>query len=406
MIVRSTPERLAATITIDEAVARRWDTVVVGAGPAGTATATRLAAAGRAVIVVDRDDFPRGKICGCCLSGTAVAELAAIGVDVRTPAVGGVPLERVRLVVRGRRTSLCMPSGVVLSRETLDAELLRRAIAAGCRWLPRTHVGGCDLESGAVRVSVRTGSAAPAGMMAERCVIATGLGDHVRLGAAAADGARRRDRPAGRIGIGGWLPEDAADLEPGELVMAVARRGYCGLVRLEDGRLDLAAAVDRRAVAAASGLLPLLLQVLEESGLTDDMPRLAASLAGAPLKATPRLTHAAALVAGRGRILRVGDAAGYVEPFTGEGIGWAVSAARILAETLLDTPPEAVASRYASRFRCHARPARARCRGVALAVRMPLAVAAVGGLARCLPPLARRMVPWVVGGAPSGGHGR
>ncbi|MBM4021948.1 MAG: FAD-dependent oxidoreductase [Planctomycetes bacterium] len=401
MMVSPAPGPMPTTLTLDEAVARRWDMVIVGAGPAGAATALRLAAAGHAVLIVDRDEFPRGKVCGCCLSSAAIAELDALGIDVRSSAVGGVPLERVRLMVRRRWTPLGMPSGIVLSREALDVTLLRRAIEAGCHWLPHAHVSGCDVVDTEARVAMRAGAGQVATLRARRCVIATGLGDHVRIGVAATDRRRRRVNAAARIGLGAWLPEDAADLGPGELVMAVARHGYCGVVRLEDGRLDLAAAVDRRAVAAVSGPASLVVEVIDESGLGRAMPGLAPALARVPLRATPRLTHDAPLVAGGGRILRVGDAAGYVEPFTGEGIGWAISAARILADTLLDTAAEEVGVRYASRHRRYARPARTRCRGVALAVRVPLAIAAAGSLARFAPPLARRLVPWVVGGVPS-----
>ena len=52
-----------------------WDVVVVGAGPAGAAAATKLGKNGLRVLLLDREDFPRPKVCGCCLSPLALNEL-------------------------------------------------------------------------------------------------------------------------------------------------------------------------------------------------------------------------------------------------------------------------------------------------------------------------------------------
>ncbi|MCE2727815.1 MAG: FAD-dependent oxidoreductase, partial [Planctomycetaceae bacterium] len=71
---------VAATIDLDAAAALCWDVVIVGAGPAGGAAALRLARHGLRVIVIDRGALPRGKLCGCCLSAAAVAELRSLDI--------------------------------------------------------------------------------------------------------------------------------------------------------------------------------------------------------------------------------------------------------------------------------------------------------------------------------------
>jgi 2-polyprenyl-6-methoxyphenol hydroxylase-like FAD-dependent oxidoreductase len=110
--------------------------------------------------------------------------------------------------------------------------------------------------------------------------------------------------------------------------MACARDGYAGLVGLEDGRLDIAAAVRPAAVRRSGGIGPLVAQILAEAGFPA-VPGVAELL----WKGTPALTRTARKVE-ENRVFRVGDAAGYVEPFTGEGIAWALSGGRVLARLL------------------------------------------------------------------------
>lgn len=390
---------VAATITTSAAAATRWEVVVVGAGPAGAATALRLARGGRKVVLVDRDGMPRPKVCGCCLSTRARDELRSL---LPGPAdrsiVGEVPLDAVRLVAAGRAVRLPLPAGGVVSRESLDAALVRAAIAAGADWLPHVTVAGITEPTAAGAPLVVAGRTATRDcrLTAAHVVIAAGLADHVRVPDATNV---RAARPGSRMGVGCVLDDDAGDLAAGELVMAVGRSGYCGIVRLEDGRIDVAAAVDRRAVAAADGPAGAVAAILREAGADRAGVGFAsAALAAAICRATPPLTRAAPLVAGATRrIFRVGDAAGYVEPFTGEGMGWALAGARLVSDAVLDAADPAAA--YASAHAACFAPLHGRCRRVAAALRQPALVAAAIGAARVWPWAARRAVPFVVGAA-------
>jgi 2-polyprenyl-6-methoxyphenol hydroxylase-like FAD-dependent oxidoreductase len=105
-------------------------------------------------------------------------------------------------------------------------------------------------------------------------------------------------------------------------------------------------------------------------------------------------------------VVRIGDAAAYVEPFTGEGIGWALAAARILARALTAgvvpgalRDPQAAAADYARDHARHFRPRHGRCRRVASGLRVPALVHGALGAARLAPWAARRFVPVVVGAA-------
>lgn len=395
---------VAPTLTAAAAARLLWDVVIVGAGPAGAAAGRRLAAAGMRVIVVDRAELPRGKVCGCCLSRRAVGELVSLGVG-RAPA-GAVPLDRVRLLHRGLDTVIGLPGGSVVSREALDAALLRHAIEAECHWLPGLHVAAVESQGQTAHAVVHGGVVRDGGktlsIPARFVLLATGLADHVRIVGDGMPAGRPRIDGASRLGIGTTLRADASSLPSGELVMAIDRVGYCGVVRLEDGRIDVAAALDRVALADRGGDVGDTVARVVEAAASGRTSLPVDAFRECSWRATPPLTRHSAVVAGStGRILRIGDAAGYVEPFTGEGIGWALSSARLVTGSLLGPhglrDPASVSVRHvASQRRCFAGPHR-RCALVSGGLRRPAVVATAMTAARTLPGLARCVLPVLIG---------
>jgi len=377
------------------------------------------------VLLIDRGSMPRHKVCGCCLSPLAYAELRMLEslLPAQPDSVGRIPatpLGSVSLAAAGRVVSMPLPSGGVISRETLDTHLVQQAITAGGHWLPEVLItaisespsaGSTASQSSHLTIAARlqhsSADDAALHLQAEMVVLATGLADGVRLPTTGdpENSPRRHVAAQSRVGIGATLPPEASDLPAGELLMVVAEQGYCGLVRLEDGRIDLAAAVDKRLLAqagspaAAAGVI-----VNQGCGPSDRRVPSAASLAAATFRATPALTHAASLVVGEaGRIFRVGDAAGYVEPFTGEGIGWALASARALAmaasaqERAAALVTDAIANRYGDLHRRLLEAHHARCRRVAWAVRRPGLVGGAVRLAQCFPWAAGHVAPSLIG---------
>ncbi len=411
----------AATISPAAAARTPWQVLVVGAGPAGAAAAHRLAVRGLRVLLVDRGSMPRSKVCGCCLSVAAIAELRLFERGAARLPLGAIPLRTVRVAHRGRSVSLPLAGGAVVSRERLDAALVDAAIMAGCHWLPHSLltglVDGGDSAVATATLAVRPAAEAaalPTTITAECIVLATGLADRVRARVAPGtdaptdghDGAEMPDD--NRVGLGTTLPPGMADLPCGELTMAIGSDGYCGMVRLEDGRIDVAAAVSRVALArrASPGHTVAAILAVAAGDGGGAWPSLDA-IATAEFRATPPLTRRAPLVGGTsGRILRCGDAARYVEPFTGEGIGWALASGRILAESLLavepgaEAPPgpAAAAARYEVAHRHRFEAAHARCRRVSLALRHPAVTMAALEAARLAPWAVRRLLPIVIGG--------
>lgn len=318
---------LTADLTRDAAAGPRWDVVVVGAGPAGAVTAHALAGRGVSVLLVDRAEFPRTKVCGSCLTPRALGLLAHAGLGHLPDRLGAVSLDRLQLAAGGRRASLRLPGGVALSRTALDAALVDEARARGVHFLPGTRASLGDVagETRLVRLH-RDGSSVVA--CARLVIAADGLGGRLL------HGDRREVAADSRLGAGVLCTNADHAYEPGTIYMACGHAGYVGLVRVEDGRLDIAAAFDASAVTAAGGLGQLASAVLREAGLPA-VP----TLESQPWKGTPALTRRAATL-GAERVLVVGDAAGYVEPFTGEGIAWAFAAAIAVVPLALEAVQE------------------------------------------------------------------
>ncbi len=363
-----------------------YDAVVIGAGPAGSVAARELARRGASVLLVERAAFPRPKVCGCCLNDAAVATLAAVGLGDLPRRCGAVPLTGVRVAAGRRSADLPLP-GVAVSREAFDVALRDAAVKAGA-----TALHGVRATLGALRDGGREitliGDGGARTVTARVVVVANGLGGRLDPGDPAFD---TLPAAGSRIGAGVTVPpSDGPDFyAPGRVFMATAPGGYVGLVRLEDGRLDLAAAFDAGFVRTAGGLGHAAAAVLASVGWP-----LPPNVAGLPWKGTPTLTRRPRAVAGP-RWFAVGDAAGYVEPFTGEGMAWAVQSAVALAPIAFNA-----VGKWADRRRVEWEDAHARllgnrrwtCRAVARVLRSPGATAAAVRVLAALPGLARPVV--------------
>jgi flavin-dependent dehydrogenase len=297
------------------AAAGTWDALVVGAGPAGAVAARALARRGVRVLLVDKAQFPRWKVCGCCLNGSALRTLAELGLATLPGRFNAPALSTVRLAAGGREATLALPSGVALSRSCLDRALIDEAMAAGASFRPSTRASWVEEVPEGIHVDLHSGDETIA--ISPRVVLAAdGLvaGFTRRI-----PGVRSKVAANSRIGAGTILLNSPATYPSGTIHMAIGRGGYVGLVRLEDDSLDVAAAFDASFVSDAGGLAPAACQVLDDAGLSE-----LSALRDARWRGTPLLTRRIIPPVSR-RLFLIGDAARYVEPFTGEGIAWALA---------------------------------------------------------------------------------
>ena len=274
------------------------------------------------MLLADRSAFPRTKVCGCCLNGAALNGLEAAGLGGLPAAAGAPELERVELIGYGRRVNLPLPGGRVLSRKVLDAALIDAARESGTIFLPETMatLGGSTPEGWSVELKPPDGLGTRE-VFARVVVCADGLSGgflrrHSRFAPTLA--------AASRIGVGLIAEASGSDLRRGVIRMAVAPEGYVGVVRLEDGSLDIAAALDRSQLGQTSPET-VVRRILRSGAALSDFE------VTWGLKGTPPLTRHRRVIADR-RLFLLGDSTGYVEPFTGEGIAWAMNSA------LLATP--------------------------------------------------------------------
>jgi flavin-dependent dehydrogenase len=372
---------LAATTTLKSASDRFWDVLVVGAGPAGALAARQLAAGGASVLLVDKSRFPRWKVCGCCLNGSALAALRSVGLEQLPIRAGGVPLARWQLATRLGKAGLRLRSGLALSRQALDAALIEEAIEAGAAFLPESRAQIQRVDGDARRVQVQQSDELQT-LRARWVVCADGLSGGALRGQA---GLEPRVSRAAHMGAGVVLDGAADDYLPGVIYMACARPGYVGLVRLEDGRLDIAAALHVAAARGSGGPGPLAAELLDRVGLP-----VPPGLAEAAWKGTAPLTRRPDRVAAE-RLILAGDAAGYVEPFTGEGIAWALWSAVAAAPLVLRCLESGEHGPSLPWLRWHARSIGRRhlaCRMMSTALRQPLLVNVLGAVVNYAPWLA------------------
>ena len=312
------------------------DVIVVGAGPAGAASAILLAERGFDVVVLDRAAFPRPKLCGEYLSPEAARVLDRLGVLKLLDAAGAVPLAGMRItapdgtVVTGRYRAIgrwrpYRDHALAVPRETLDNLLADRLRALPVDFRERVRVSDVLIERGrVVGVEATDASGAPQRFRAPLVVAADGRASVVahRLGL-------RRPHPLARMAFVTYLTglADAGDV--GEIF--VDPPDYAILNPVAPDRVNMSIVVPLAHGAPFSERLDAFFVARVKQ-----LPHLARRVAGATIATRVRalgpLAYRVAPPAVGGVVL-VGDAAGFYDPFTGEGVFTGLRSAELAAET-------------------------------------------------------------------------
>ncbi|MGC4893233.1 geranylgeranyl reductase family protein [Micromonospora sp. DT31] len=306
-----------------------WDVVVVGAGPAGAAAALGARRAGAArVLLLDRSDFPRDKACGDGIAAHALDVLAELGV---TDAVDGYPpLPALRLVGPGGGTvarPLPRPAYTV-PRRVFDARLVRAAVAAGAE-LRRHTVRRVEVTAEGVLLDGELSARALVGADGAGSVVRRALGHPVNP-----------DRHLA-LAIRGYAP--APPGPPEQLIVTSGTRwpAYAWAFPIGDGRANVGyGEVLRGDPLSRARLLEgmaALLPGVDPATVTD-------------LRAhhLPLSTHRP--TPGRGPVVLAGDALSLINPFTGEGIFYALRSGALAGAAAARAPADA-ARGYAAALR-------------------------------------------------------
>ncbi|MFF3853313.1 geranylgeranyl reductase family protein [Micromonospora sp. NPDC002575] len=326
------------------AVENDADVIVVGAGPGGSATAYHLARHGVRVLLLEKTEFPREKVCGDGLTPRAVRQLIRMGVDTSTEA-GWLHNRGLRVIGGGVRLELDWPDlasfpnyGLVRTRLDFDDLLAQRAVSAGAKLRTSVNVTGpvLDADDRVVGVVAEVGpEKEPATFRAPLVVAADGVSGRFPL---ALGLAKREDRPIG-VAVRRYYRSPAKHdddyLESwlelrgkgnGELLP-----GYGWIFGLGDGRVNAGLGILNSSTAFGKTnyrrlLTDWLANTPQDWGLADEANAEGPILGAALPMGFNRVPHYT-----RG-VLLVGDSGGMVNPFNGEGIAYAMESGELAAE--------------------------------------------------------------------------
>jgi flavin-dependent dehydrogenase len=338
----------------------RPEIVIAGGGPAGATAAILLAAAGARVRVLDKAVFPREKLCGEFVSPEAIPILARTGLLPSLAARASRMSEAVFTSPSGKSLRLPVPDAsprrappgshraveaLGIPRLEMDAALLARAAALGADVVEGFEARALGFSEGRA-VEVRGHARGGAGDISfpARAILAADGRDSTL--ARLVDPLRRRRPASPRFGIKAHY-RGVTGLR-GRVELHWFRGGYVGLTDLGEGRANVCSLIDR----SVAGDIPREPErIVRELFFTNPCARarLAAAERVSDWHAVGSLVFRSETPA-RAGVLFLGDAAGTIDPFAGEGMSMAFRSAEIAVEEILRDPARAPV-RYAPRWR-------------------------------------------------------
>ncbi len=283
------------------------DVAIVGAGPGGSTLASLLARRGYSVALIDRDAFPRDKLCGEFLSYDALPIIDALGINL-----GDAPrIERCRVVSRHRVYEFPFPHAARgVSRMLLDDTLLRCAVTSGARSITSMATAvarhSVTLEDGLVNAAVVVGAWGRWGRFDQQLGRA-----FVRDRSHRNFGFKRHYRGAGAEGV---------------IELYSFAHGYLGVNDVEDGITNICGLVHARRLQGHKGRWDAFVETIrsEEPSLEAMYARYVPAQDGF-LSSEPVIFRARSAV--EEGIFMIGDASGVIDPLTGNGMAMALQSA-------------------------------------------------------------------------------
>jgi len=297
---------------------KQYDLIVVGAGPAGSTCAALCAENGARIMILEAARFPRDKVCGDCLNPAVWPILDRLGLSSAVRALPSTVPRVMRFSVSGHlEVEIPMSTSVeglssgeerIVRRREFDALLAHRALELGAGFRDGSPVTNIRQTSGIWEITIASGET----YQSRRIVAADGRNSLI---------ARNQrhypsERKDGRIGIQAHIPHPPG--YDGALVMRIYRNGYGGIADLGNGMANLCL------VANQASLKELRKEAEEFHHLSTTTE----------WRSITPISRSHAREPARNGIYLCGDAARVVEPFTGEGISYALRSGALLADIL------------------------------------------------------------------------
>lgn len=318
------------------------DVLVIGAGPGGIAAAITASSRGCSVVCVDKAGFPRDKTCGDGLTTSALRQLEALGLThAEFEAIdAAIVRETVLVSPSGRRVTLPLPAdglhAAVITRRDLDAALVALARRRGVDVREHCAVEKLTVHHDEVEVLLAGGTP----LRARHLIAADGHWSTVR----------RALEPDAPRDLGEWhaVRQYFAEIDDDRLWVLFEGDllpGYAWVFPLPGGGANVGYGVLRGDGRSGRDLKQLWPELLARPVMRDVLgPRANPT---EPVRAWPIPTRYDPARLTNGRVLFVGDAAGVVDPLTGEGIAQAIESGVLAAEAIASSgEPAAVAARY------------------------------------------------------------
>ena len=301
-------------------MAENYDLVVIGGGPAGTAAAITGARAGARVVLLERGRLPRQRVCGEFVSAEGVETLRRLApavaerLLVSAPRIGGS-----RVFVDGQCIEVPVePAAASITRYELDFALWQAAEAAGAECRLETEVGAIESSGSGFMVTCTAGGGCATPTI-EAAAVIDASGRWSKLRASAVQPAR------GRRYIGLKAHFRTLEVERPTVDLYFFEGGYCGVQPIAGGMVNACAMV--RAEVASS-----IDEVLRQHPALSERSRQWQQV-GDAVSTSPLVFEKPRPL--RGRVLCAGDAAGFVDPFVGDGITLALRGGCLAAEAAL-----------------------------------------------------------------------
>ncbi len=392
-----------------------FDAIIIGAGPAGSTAAILLAQAGWSVALIEKQCFPRRKVCGECIAASNLPLLDQLGIGDAFAAIAGPELRRVALLCGVQSLSAALPAcedathpwGRALGREHLDLLLLQRAKEVKACVLQPCAAKSLSGEPGNFRCSVvLDGRDAAVTLRAPVAIAAYGSWQPLP-----ADRARLRAQRRASDLLAFKANFSNVHLDKGLLPVLSFRGGYGGMVVADHGATTVACCIREDRLNACRRALPgeqagavVEAYLRRECAAVQDAlsraARIGPWLAAGPIRPGIRLPRR------RPDVFLIGNAAGEAHPIIGEGISMAIQSAFLLCEQLarsrevLRRGPDgqecqrAIQARYAAQWRAQFRPRMRIAALFAQAAMRPAVTASVLALLRRAPGLLTHSARW------------